>query len=358
LKQLVHLGLPGQLFVPAFLQELHQYINSVSNSFCWLDHLGQINNLFDELQRNRAVQKFCQLSDDTNNKDYHQAVLDWIQQLKACTTTQQYQTSNKALIKYYHRGLLSLGYDNSCCVPVFRQGSQNKSGLLLIHRAKTDPDFSKREKALLQQSATLIAHGLEHEDPISHPNTDGWAQGLLIINYKGEIQRTCSKGQELLTLAAAAPSSRSGLKPTLDIHVFTGIDELIHKLSTTPHTSSLSEDEFTLNTYNAWGEFKLTGFLIRDLTGRRTAEIGLNIMWQVPFVLKLFHKIKDLSLTPRQESVALLYAKGQPIKTMANQLGLSLYTVKEHVQNIFERLQIHSRAELIELIICDQHLSR
>jgi DNA-binding NarL/FixJ family response regulator len=73
--------------------------------------------------------------------------------------------------------------------------------------------------------------------------------------------------------------------------------------------------------------------IIEDKAGRRSTQIGLNIR--------------------RQETVSLLYASGDHHQTIAEKLNLSLYTVKEHVKNITDRLDIHSRADLIELILCD-----
>lgn len=107
-----------------------------------------------------------------------------------------------------------------------------------------------------------------------------------------------------------------------------------------------------LNTSSLWGEFVIHGFPIKDEDGQREPQVHLNITWQVPFSLLLFHNIKSMSFTPRQEVIGLLYARGDSNKSIANKLELSLYTVKDHIQHIFENMQIHTRAELIENILC------
>jgi len=51
------------------------------------------------------------------------------------------------------------------------------------------------------------------------------------------------------------------------------------------------------------------------------------------------------NLTQREQQVLGLLSKGHPDKEIADQLGISIYTVHEHVRNIFEKLAAHNRTE-------------
>jgi DNA-binding NarL/FixJ family response regulator len=51
------------------------------------------------------------------------------------------------------------------------------------------------------------------------------------------------------------------------------------------------------------------------------------------------------SLSPRQEQVLKLLARGYKNKIIADQLGLSINTVSTHMKQIFARLHVNSRAE-------------
>ena len=51
------------------------------------------------------------------------------------------------------------------------------------------------------------------------------------------------------------------------------------------------------------------------------------------------------NLTQREHEVLALLSKGQPDKEIADQLGISIYTVHEHVRNIFDKLGTHNRTE-------------
>lgn len=50
------------------------------------------------------------------------------------------------------------------------------------------------------------------------------------------------------------------------------------------------------------------------------------------------------NLTPQQMRVARLAAEGLPNKAIAAELGISLYTVKRHMQNIMAKLGVDGRA--------------
>ncbi len=50
-------------------------------------------------------------------------------------------------------------------------------------------------------------------------------------------------------------------------------------------------------------------------------------------------------LTAREEEILQLVAKGHENKAIANDLKLSVFTVQNHIQNMFERLGVHNRTE-------------
>lgn len=52
------------------------------------------------------------------------------------------------------------------------------------------------------------------------------------------------------------------------------------------------------------------------------------------------------ALTTYEFSVAMLAAKGRSNKEIAKLLGISVNTVKSHMENIFTKLHISSRAEI------------
>ena len=64
-------------------------------------------------------------------------------------------------------------------------------------------------------------------------------------------------------------------------------------------------------------------------------------------------------LTERELQIAVLVAHGNPVKRVANRLGITDWTVKEHLRRIFGKLGVRNQAAMVfrcaELI---QHLDR
>ena len=59
----------------------------------------------------------------------------------------------------------------------------------------------------------------------------------------------------------------------------------------------------------------------------------------------------DDNLTPREKTVLALVSQGQSNKAIANQLHISVRTVETHRQNIKQKLDIHSTAELTKYAV-------
>jgi DNA-binding NarL/FixJ family response regulator len=56
-------------------------------------------------------------------------------------------------------------------------------------------------------------------------------------------------------------------------------------------------------------------------------------------------------LTERECEIAALLLRGRTYKMVANELYLSENTVKTHIKNIYSKLNIRSKAELVSLLI-------
>lgn len=56
------------------------------------------------------------------------------------------------------------------------------------------------------------------------------------------------------------------------------------------------------------------------------------------------------NLTPREKTVFNLIAKGRSVPAIAESLIISQQTAKTHVRNIYVKLNVHSKQELIDLV--------
>lgn len=334
LEALGYLPLARRLFVAAFLKELHQLIPSLSNSYCWCEH-GGISDFYDELSSYHLEKSL--------NRFNHQ-----LKQLPALATLSAFTTDDpppplRSLAHVYRHSFFPQGYHHSLILPMPATAS-----VMLLNRPHDQPAFNTRELSQLKQIQVLFEQGLQNQPEQCHNTTTGWQSGLLIVDQYGELLQCCPNGINLLALALQKHPGQFTRQRLMDTRAIDGIYEFVDHL-----LSSTSSDQQVLRLNSLWGSFEISGYPVIDTLGHRAPQVYLHICWQVPFALKLFHQIPNLRLTQRQEVIALLYATGEPTKTIASILGLSLYTIKEHVHNIFDRLGIHSRAELIKRTICE-----
>ena len=61
------------------------------------------------------------------------------------------------------------------------------------------------------------------------------------------------------------------------------------------------------------------------------------------------HKLSPHGLTPRELEVLSLICSGQPSKTIASELGVSLKTVEFHRSNLLKKTDAGSTAHLVQL---------
>lgn len=56
---------------------------------------------------------------------------------------------------------------------------------------------------------------------------------------------------------------------------------------------------------------------------------------------------KEFGITPREEEILRLLAKGLIYKEVADQLSISVKTMKKHIYNIYEKMHVHSKVEAV-----------
>lgn len=103
-----------------------------------------------------------------------------------------------------------------------------------------------------------------------------------------------------------------------------------------------------------------TVHLFRDIT---QAKLEAQLVENLVDVARRYHNIETTSvtprdsvnrvdgLTPREREVLHLLARGDSTKEIAAGLSIAVSTSRNHIQNILEKLDVHSRVEAVVLAI-------
>jgi len=106
-----------------------------------------------------------------------------------------------------------------------------------------------------------------------------------------------------------------------------------------------------------------SGYILKDAALSQIEETLLNIGKGIPALspsiarrmIDFFNRkkveIKDIQLTPKENEVLRFLIDGLSYKLIADEMEVSINSVRYHVKNIYKKLHINSRPELIKMYI-------
>ncbi len=71
-------------------------------------------------------------------------------------------------------------------------------------------------------------------------------------------------------------------------------------------------------------------------------------------VVKSFQRSHDTPLSERETEVLVLLSKGKTYHSIADELFISMETVKTHIRNIYQKLNVHTQVDLVTKTIREQ----
>jgi DNA-binding CsgD family transcriptional regulator len=100
---------------------------------------------------------------------------------------------------------------------------------------------------------------------------------------------------------------------------------------------------------NAWGSFTFRAYWLDRMGGQiAPSQIGITVRRLEPLALKLWRRAEELPLSGRELEVCLPLALGHSRGEIAKLLGVSEHTAVSHCRNLYEKLGVHNRTELVE----------
>ncbi len=353
IRRLSCLGLGRQIAVPAILGELHALIPSYSNQFFWAGPNQELANLYDEGDVILPVLPLY--VEEFHNKREREIVFTFAETMRRSRRSEVMRYREKTLKvdekqfekhDFYNLVMRPTGIHDVLQLTVTEHG--RSVGLLHIGRASRDPEFSERDRRLLLAIAPFFAHA-QMPSCADERMVESEDRGLIIAAQDGKIEYLSPQAGRLLALAqhevlwsrgVSLPEPGAALPPE--------VMRLCHDLVRIFEDKTPSSVP-VCRLANAWGLFTFRAYWL-DRAGeeREAGLIGIAIERLEPLALKFWRHAEKLPLSGREIEVCLPLALGKSRAEIAGRLGVSENTAINHCRNIYAKLGIQSRAELVD----------
>jgi DNA-binding CsgD family transcriptional regulator len=226
-------------------------------------------------------------------------------------------------------------------------------GQLSLYRTSRDPWFAAAERDRLLSVARYMEHALS----ASLATMDDWTtwkfameekSGLIVLDPQGKLLQASPEGRRLLFLASHPRVSKAEMDRYQD-EVPRALVELCLRLERV--FASNDGPPPVLHLDNVWGHFEFRAYRMDATPGAPHACIGVVARHEEPLPVTLLRAMKALPLSAKQKEIILLLARGDSHQQIAKQMNISLNTAQYHTKQVYEKLDVHDRQQLVRQLL-------
>ena len=349
IQRLCCLGLGGESIVPDLLREVRGLIPARTGMFRWANSNLELSHIYTENMvhiseiylkefHNRRELEVCRNFTQVLKLEEPSPVLNfWEHSLKVDRSVQLRSD-------HYNIIMRPMEIDEILILRVRENG--RTFGALYLMRAPGEPLFSRRDRALLEMIAGFVAHAMTGAVLEEEGFADGDDRGLLFLDDEGKLLYATEGAERLLAMmlvwhqAPAADWNRMR-------HPTPEIEALCRSLVATAK-GEVGQPPPVLRRRTVWGEFVMRAYWVGPTDGSEaTDRIGVTIERRVPLALALQRRVEAMDLTGREKQLCVLLGRNPSRDDLAETMGLARHTVITHQRNLYAKLGVHSRAELV-----------
>lgn len=349
IRQACGAGLPSRTLLPLVIRELRQAIPSACGQFTWADETGALANYWcDHFLPRRTA--WIILHRRQYEADCGTSFADLVRfgrtsgNLRAWWARGfEHSDTFRAVFKPYGFKWLLDGVVRDAMRPW---------GCLVLIRAAAQPDFSADEEDLLARSLPYLAHAMRAEAVQPRRFVRTGRSALLVCSAEGEVLEWSAEAHRLVVWALEDRINTDTAVSDGDFHEMRCrlgaiVRQCRRELDRVDAGAPLPEVVLR----NGWGEFILRAYRLQCARGAQE-RIGVLIEHCVPFEARLLEQVNTLQLTARQKEVVLLTGRGLANAQIAAAMRITALTLKDYLKDIYARLGVCSREELLARLGC------
>ena len=349
LRSLAAMGLPGEMFIPALLEALHDIIPSDRNLFDWTDSTGQLVRYYFEGPIDHAIN--AHYFEMFHNRRESEVMPSF----KEAVTGRSVIHSAEELDRpaFFRSALYNEIWRpqrlHTRTEAIVRGVRGQPLGSLVLYRGPGQRKFTRAEEVLLARIVPYVSRGLEAPSAELGGmeyvvNRD--RRAVLCLGAGGDVMHLSPDALKILLLShgGVTPERASRAPRRDDFPTLTALWQ--HHAD----AELLSQPDVALTVENAWGRFVYESRVLFPLNRADDQVVHITIEHQEPKALAVRRVLDTLSITPTQKEVCLLLRTGYSQAEIAKLMAISASTVSDHVKKIYSRLGVHSVHELTNLI--------
>lgn len=344
-RQLACLGLPAGLFVSSLLPLLRGLTGSDSAAFFWMGEAGGIVNFyadrFPPLDAIRAPSGEAPIFLSESAGWSESPLRPFATPVLASTVDAELANNS-----FYNEILKRNGAHYILHGMVRHEGVV--VGRLSLFRSADGRPFGLKEMSALSGAIRYLAQGVScPESSARHADHcesgDVLEQDIVIADRAGRLVHATERGRRLLLL-----STGCALGPRTFTLAGSVSQQLLRAVCVAGAGHGAAAMQMSRET--VWGRFVLRGYWLDDEMQSDGALVGVHIMRNQPACLRFVNAMSALPLSPQQREIALMIARGSTNRDIAMRLSVSVNTVAYHIKQLFYKLHVHDRAELLATI--------
>ena len=348
-RQLCCMGLGGEAVMPALIRELHDIIPFVQGVFFYNAADGSLDHIYTERPEQSAT--YVETFHDARDHEIPGwGWRDWSQTERGAHDLEDILSLDKRAFHktdFFNLVYRPAGTDRLLRLVVRDHGKV--VGSTSVYRGG-DRTWTTEDKRRLEALESFFAFALRDRPSIDPVLADSGQEGLIVADASGHPLHLSREGVRLFylaTLPRIAPGTDFSRVKTLPAPLVRICRNLAGIFS--------DQTEAPAPVYrhrNHWGGFVFRAHWLGDadpVAGR----IAITIRHQEPVQIKLLRRASELPLSRRQAEVAFHLASGASHEGIAERLGISRNTAIAHGRWIYNKLDVHNRAELVNKLLAN-----
>ena len=216
-------------------------------------------------------------------------------------------------------------------------------GAVHIARREESGAFDAKDEAALAAVTGTIAHGIRNSlrFQAARRATGTESPGLVMLGPGNDVEFISAPARELL---ADLRGNQAGTENDVPASIFS----LANFIRVADPREAIPQSSVTVPGTSGWfvlhasreDEHGAVAVVIEPASGPRSATLRLEAH----------------GVTAREREIATLIARGYGNNEIAEELVLSPHTVQDYVKNIFGKLGVNSRRELVASVFMDEYL--